>query len=34
MLWILTAKQEATRTNRLQKTIEMLLMKKKNPTEK
>lgn len=34
VLWILTAKQETTRNNRLQKTIEMLLVKKKNPTEK
>ncbi|MES2829362.1 MAG: YdeI/OmpD-associated family protein [Bacteroidota bacterium] len=34
VLWIVTAKQEATRNNRLQKTIEMLLLKKKNPTEK
>lgn len=34
VLWILTAKQEATRTTRLQKTIEMLLTGKKNPTAK
>jgi hypothetical protein len=34
VLWILTAKQEATRNNRLQKTIEMLLTGKKNPTMK
>ncbi|TDQ11701.1 YdeI/OmpD-associated family protein [Pedobacter metabolipauper] len=34
VLWILTAKQEATRTTRLQKTIEMLLTEKKNPTAK
>lgn len=32
VLWILTAKQEQTRTNRLQKTIEMLKAGKKNPT--
>jgi len=32
VLWILTAKQEATRTARLQKTIEMLLTGKRNPT--
>ena len=30
VLWILTAKQEKTRTIRLEKTIEMLLNKKKN----
>ncbi|MEJ2881111.1 YdeI/OmpD-associated family protein [Pedobacter sp. GR22-6] len=34
VIWILTAKQEATRINRLQKTIEMLMTGKKNPTEK
>lgn len=34
VLWILTAKQEKTRTNRLLKTIEMLQVGKKNPTEK
>ncbi len=34
VLWILTAKQEATRVNRLQKTLEMLLTGKKNPTMK
>ena len=34
VLWILTAKQEATRINRLQKTIEMLSIGKKNPTMK
>jgi bacteriocin resistance YdeI/OmpD-like protein len=34
VLWILTAKQEATRNNRLQKTIDMLLAGKKNPTMK
>ncbi|MEJ7559389.1 MAG: YdeI/OmpD-associated family protein [Pedobacter sp.] len=32
VLWILTAKQEATRVNRLQKTIEMLSIEKKSPT--
>ena len=34
VLWILTAKQEATRVNRLQKTIEMLSIGKKSPTMK
>jgi hypothetical protein len=34
VLWILTAKQEATRVNRLQKTIEMLSIGKKYPTMK
>jgi hypothetical protein len=34
VLWILTAKQETTRNTRLQKTIEMLLAGKKNPTMK
>lgn len=34
ILWILTAKQEKTRTSRLEKTIEMLLNKKKNPADK
>ena len=34
VMWILTAKQEATRVNRLQKTIELLSIGKKNPTEK
>ncbi|MEJ2902606.1 YdeI/OmpD-associated family protein [Pedobacter panaciterrae] len=34
VLWILTAKQEQTRIGRLQKTIEMLLVGKKNPTMK
>lgn len=33
-LWILTAKQESTRTSRLQKTIEMLSIGKKSPTMK
>jgi len=34
VLWILTAKQEATRISRLQKTIEMLSIGKKYPTMK
>ncbi|MGZ3755048.1 MAG: YdeI/OmpD-associated family protein [Mucilaginibacter sp.] len=34
VLWILTAKQEKTRQERLTKTIEKLLAGKKNPTEK
>lgn len=34
VLWILTAKQEQTRTKRLEKTIEMLSTGKKNPTMK
>jgi hypothetical protein len=34
VLWILTAKQEATRVNRLQKTIELLSIGKKYPTMK
>jgi len=34
VLWILTAKQEKTRTSRLLKTIEWLQVGKKNPTEK
>lgn len=34
VLWILTAKQEVTRTTRLEKTIQMLLGNKKNPTAK
>ncbi|MFP5081648.1 YdeI/OmpD-associated family protein [Pedobacter sp. JCM 36344] len=32
VLWILTAKQESTRINRLEKTIEMLSIGKKSPT--
>jgi hypothetical protein len=32
--WILGAKREETRLNRLEKTIEMLNLKKKNPTDK
>jgi hypothetical protein len=34
VIWILSAKQEATRNTRLQKTLEMLLNNKKNPTAK
>jgi len=34
VLWILTAKQAQTRESRLQKTIDMLLAGKKNPTMK
>ncbi len=34
VLWILTAKQEKTRHSRLEKTIEMLLNRKKNPSDK
>ncbi|MCZ4243731.1 YdeI/OmpD-associated family protein [Pedobacter punctiformis] len=34
VLWILTAKQEKTRTSRLEKTLEMLLNGKKNPSAK
>lgn len=34
VLWILTAKQEATRVNRLQKMIELLSIGKKSPTIK
>lgn len=34
VLWILTAKQESTRSSRIEKMIEMLLQKKKNPTAK
>jgi hypothetical protein len=34
VLWILTAKQEQTKANRLQKTIEMLKAGKKNPNMK
>jgi hypothetical protein len=34
LLWILTAKQEKTRLERIQKTIEKLIVGKKNPTEK
>ncbi|MBB2144837.1 hypothetical protein GM921_05035 [Pedobacter sp. LMG 31464] len=34
ILWILTAKQEKTRTDRISKTIEKLIAGKKNPSEK
>jgi len=34
VLWILTAKQEKTRIDRVNKTIEKLVMGKKNPSEK
>ncbi|WP_316784483.1 YdeI/OmpD-associated family protein [Pedobacter frigiditerrae] len=34
VLWIITAKQEKTRLERIQKTVEKLLDGKKNPTEK
>lgn len=34
VLWILTAKQDKTRIGRIEKTINMLLAKKKNPNEK
>jgi uncharacterized protein YbdZ (MbtH family) len=34
VVWILSAKQEQTRANRIAKMIEMLLAGKKNPTEK
>jgi hypothetical protein len=34
VLWLLSAKQEKTRTNRLEKTLEMLLNNKKNPSDK
>jgi hypothetical protein len=34
VLWILTAKQEKTRQDRLTKMVEMLQNKKKNPSEK
>ncbi|ALL06505.1 hypothetical protein AQ505_13970 [Pedobacter sp. PACM 27299] len=33
VLWILTAKQDKTRIGRIEKTISMLLRKKKNPSE-
>ena len=32
--WVLTAKQEKTKTDRIQKTVEKLLSGKKNPSEK
>jgi hypothetical protein len=34
VLWILSAKQEKTRFNRIEKTVEMLLNNKKNPSDK
>ncbi len=34
VLWVLTAKQEKTRVDRIQKTVEKLLIGKKNPGEK
>jgi len=34
VLWILTAKQDKTRLSRIEKTIEMLLSKRKNPNDK
>ncbi len=34
VLWILSAKQEKTRISRVEKTLEMLLNRKKNPTDK
>ncbi|HWW37704.1 YdeI/OmpD-associated family protein [Pedobacter sp.] len=34
VLWILTAKQEKTRISRIQKMIELLIDKKKNPSDK
>jgi hypothetical protein len=34
VLWVITAKQEKTRLERIQKTLEKLLAGKKNPTEK
>ena len=34
VLWILSAKQEKTRLSRLEKTVDMLLDRKKNPSEK
>ena len=34
VLWILSAKQEKTRQDRLAKMVEMLLAKKKNPSDK
>ncbi|KLT64161.1 YdeI family protein [Pedobacter sp. BMA] len=34
VLWILSAKQEKTRLSRLEKTVDMLLNRKKNPSEK
>lgn len=34
VLWVLSAKQEKTRLDRIQKSVEKLILKKKNPTEK
>lgn len=34
VLWVLSAKQEKTRLDRIQKTVEKLTLKKKNPIEK
>lgn len=34
VLWLLSAKQEKTRISRLEKTVEMLLNNKKNPSDK
>jgi hypothetical protein len=34
LLWVLTAKQEKTRLERIQKTVDKLLAGKKNPSEK
>ncbi|WP_293312308.1 YdeI/OmpD-associated family protein [Pedobacter sp. UBA5917] len=34
VLWILSAKQEKTRLSRIEKTLEMLLNRKKNPSDK
>ncbi|NMN36893.1 YdeI/OmpD-associated family protein [Pedobacter sp. SG918] len=34
VLWLLSAKQEKTRISRLEKTLEMLLNNKKNPSDK
>lgn len=34
VLWVLSAKQEKTRLDRIQKTLEKLIAGKKNPTEK
>ncbi|WP_025144760.1 YdeI/OmpD-associated family protein [Pedobacter jeongneungensis] len=34
VLWVLSAKQEKTRINRIEKTLDMLLNDKKNPSDK
>ncbi|SMO68511.1 YdeI/OmpD-associated family protein [Solitalea koreensis] len=34
VLWVLTAKQDKTRVDRIQKTLEKLIAQKKNPSEK